>query len=235
MIGNGSFFKAVMLAVLWAGCTATPPVHRDGQIPGGSSGPYVSVAVCYLPAPYDKDPTTYSQVPLNAVGAVDGRVVDTQFCSPLAATFTDGLLVACVATDNPNDTDECDIRTNNIKQYVASKKTIDNVKPNLRVHLTSLSGLINVDVSSDGKSFGFLGFIVNDNEKMYAPANTDSDCFAKLTSHSTGIYADLYLDRCLTTSRAQEVAYLKFTQNVKKPGYARIDAIEARTFKKGVK
>ena len=224
-----------MLAVLLCGCGATPPEGRDGQFPPISTGATASVATCYLPPPYDTNPAQYKQNANNFVGAADGLVVDTQFCSPLWATFTDGAVVTCVATDDPGDTDECVLRERAVKKYVDSKKAVDNVKPNLRVHLKALSGVINVDVSADGKSYGFLGFIVKDNEKMFVPANTDTDCIARLTTLSSGFYADLYLDRCLTTTKAREVSYLKLTQNLKKPGYAKIDAVEALTFKKRVK
>ena len=227
--------SAVALAALLCGCGATPPDHRDGQISGGSTGGYASVATCYLPPPFDSNPAQYKQNPNHAIAAPDTHVVDTQFCSPLWATFTDGVAVTCVATDAPNDADECVLRERAVKQYTDSQKAIDNVKPNIRLHLKSLSGLLNVDVSADGKTYSFLGFVVKDNEKMFAPANTDSDCFAKVTTHASGISADLYLDRCLTTGRAKEVSHLKLTQNVTKPGYAKIDAIEALTFRQRVK
>ncbi len=229
---------AVLATVaLLVGCQAEPPGYRDGQLPSGSTGAYLSIATCNLPPGTSPQ---YKQNPNHAIAAPDGLVVDTQFCFPLWATFTDGAVVPCVSTPAPNDNDECDQREAAVKQYVdpKNKKAIDNVKPNLRVHLKTLTGMINVDVSADGKSYGFLGFIDKDNERSLAPANTDFDCFAKLTTHASGIYADLYLDRCLTTSRANEVSYLKLTQhtinNVIK-GYARIDAVEALTFRKSVK
>ena len=168
------------LVVCGAGCQADPPQPKPGQLPGATTGRYVSVATCNLPDQYSRLPADKRkqllQDPKWATGQPDGWSVDSQFCSPLWATFTNGVTLPCVSKA------DCEKRNLQIKEYLDSNKAKDNVRPNLVVQMNKLGGLLNVDVSSDGVNYGFLGFIAQRADRAYAGASVDIDCFAKLSS-----------------------------------------------------
>lgn len=232
---------------LLGGCTATPPGHPDGAPSVVTPERYPSVATCsYTPAcDLDKPACLKLSQADHVVGAPDNKSIDTQFCSHVITTFTEGSLVTCREHPNPAvKNDECDVRAKLVAEYVKSvednKKSggkvpvVDRVPPNLRIHLLQLEGLVAVEVSADGVSYGFLGYLKRPQDNYAKLKDVKPDCFARLRQVGSTIQADLYMDRCLTTTRARDVNYIKLTKDPEKSitGYARIDAIEALTFKK---